>query len=237
VYPKFNLKLPAEVEEYYTIREKAEAAGWEPGQNVGPAASSNGPSRILAQALMKRAIADIPIVTHIQKESAGMNKLYAQSMCSVNQWRSYQAAEALVSAEVEEVRAEADEIEPGWSQVIWRQAMQYHSVLKQKHEEERKAAEELAKKRKEVEQRVQAAKAAEQTPTAAAIAAPPPPNAKPTPSASSADDEAARVKAAELAAEELIKMEEREKESKKAFSGGKTMKKGFLDGAKGKKKK
>ena len=46
-----------------------------------------------------------------------MNKLYAQSMCSVKQWRTYQAAEALVSAEVDEVRAEADEIEPGWSQV------------------------------------------------------------------------------------------------------------------------
>lgn len=66
---------------------------------------------------MKRCMADIPIVTHIQRESAGMNKLYSQSMCSVNQWKSYQAAEALVSAEVEEVRAEADEVEPGWSQV------------------------------------------------------------------------------------------------------------------------
>ena len=66
---------------------------------------------------MKRAIGDIPLVTHIQKESAGMNKLYSQSMCSVSQWRAYQAAEAMVSAEVDEVRAEADEIEPGWSQV------------------------------------------------------------------------------------------------------------------------
>ena len=71
----------------------------------------------MAQALMKRAIGDIPLVTHIQKESAGMNKLYSQSMCSVSQWRAYQAAEAMVSAEVDEVRAEADEIEPGWSQV------------------------------------------------------------------------------------------------------------------------
>jgi hypothetical protein len=71
----------------------------------------------LAQALMKRAIGDIPIVTHIQKESAGMNKLYSQSMCSVKQWRAYQNAEAMVSGEVDEVRAEADEIEPGWSQV------------------------------------------------------------------------------------------------------------------------
>lgn len=46
-----------------------------------------------------------------------MNKLYSQSMCSVKQWRAYQNAEAMVSQEVEEVRAEADEIEPGWSQV------------------------------------------------------------------------------------------------------------------------
>lgn len=71
----------------------------------------------MAQALMKRAIGDIPIVTFIQKESAGMNKLYSQSMCSVSQWRAYQNAEAMVSTEVDEVRAEADEIEPGWSQV------------------------------------------------------------------------------------------------------------------------
>ena len=71
----------------------------------------------MAQALMKRAIGDIPIVTFIQKESAGMNKLYAQSMCSVSQWRAYQNAETMVSSEVDEVRAEADEIEPGWSQV------------------------------------------------------------------------------------------------------------------------
>lgn len=66
---------------------------------------------------MKRCMADIPLVQHVQKESGGMNKLYSQSMCSVKQWRAYQNAEALVSAEVEEVRAEADEIDPGWSQV------------------------------------------------------------------------------------------------------------------------
>lgn len=113
---KFNLKLPAAVDEYYEVKAKCEEGGWEPGQ----ATEGGQPSahhRMLAQALMKRCIADIPIVTHIQRESAGMNKLYSQSMCSVKQWKSYQAAEAMVSAEVEEVRAEADEIEPGWSQV------------------------------------------------------------------------------------------------------------------------
>ena len=161
---------------------------------------------------MKRAIADIPIVTHIQKESTGMNKLYSQSMCSVKQWRAYQHAENLVSAEVEEVRAEADEIEPGWSQVIWRQAMQYHQMLKQKHEQEAKQVEEAAQKRKEIEARVAEAKKKQENPR-------------------SEEEEAEKI------ARELIQAEEREKESKKAFSGG--MKKGFLDsggGKKGKKK-
>merc|ERR1712087_649080 len=141
-------------------------------------------------ALMKRAIGDIPIVTFIQKESAGMNKLYSQSMCSVSHWRAYQNAEALVSQEVDEVRGEADEIEPGWSQVIWRQAMQYHNMLKQKHEMEQKAAADTAAKKKEIEQRVNAAK------------------------------KETKEEAAERVAKELVEAEEREKDSKKAFSNG-----------------
>ena len=104
------------MDEYYAVKEKIKASGWKPGTPMDKS-NPSGQHRVLAQALMKRAIGDIPLVTFIQKESAGMNKLYSQSMCSVNQWRSYQAAENMVSSEVEEVRAEADEIEPGWSQV------------------------------------------------------------------------------------------------------------------------
>lgn len=150
---KFNLKLPAAVDEYYEVKAKCEEAGWEPGQAAGKdAANASGPHRMLAQALMKRCIADIPLVQHIQKESNGMNKLYSHSMCSVSQWKAYQAAEAMVSAEVDEVRAEADEIEPGWSQVIWRQAMQYHQMLKQRHEMEQKVmAAQAAKKQGDTE--------------------------------------------------------------------------------------
>jgi len=203
---KFNLKLPAAVDEYYEVKEKCVAAGWEPGTapTPGQQQAANGPHRIMAQALMKRCIADIPIVTHIQKESPGMNKLYSQSMCSVKQWRSYQAAEALVSGEVDEVRAEADEIEPGWSQVIWKQAMQYHNMLKQKHEQEAQQVAAAAAKKKALEN----AKNAEQK---------------------KVDDAKARELAAEKAAQELLKMEEREKSSKKAFKEGGSMKKGFLN--------
>lgn len=187
---KFNLKLPAEVDEYDAIKEKCLAAGWEPG--TPPDKANPSPHhRMLAQALMKRAIGDIPIVTHIQKESNGMNKLYSQSMCSVKQWRSYQAAEAMVSGEVEEVRAEADQIEAGWSQVIWRQAMQYHNMLKQKHEMEQKAAGDATAKKKAIEE-----------------------------SKKKVVTEEDKIKAAEKAAAELIKEEERKKDSKNAFSGG-----------------
>lgn len=203
---KFNLKLPAAVDEYYAVKAKAEESGWEPGQRAAsPAAAAAGPQRVLAQALMKRCIADVPLVTHIQKESAGMNKLYSQSMCSVNQWRSYQAAESMVSAEVDEVRAEADEIEPGWSQVIWRQAMQYHNMLKQRHEMEAKALEAQAEKKKQEENKALAEKRKE-------------------------EEARAKIVAAERAAEELIKQEDREKQSKSALNGG--MKKGFLSSGK-----
>lgn len=208
-YDKFNIKLPSEVDEYYAVKEKCLNAGWEPGKAPADKSNTNGPHRVMAQALMKRAIGDIPIVTFIQKESAGMNKLYAQSMCSVNQWRAYQNAESMVSTEVDEVRSEADEIEPGWSQVIWRQAMQYHNMLKQKHEMEQKAAAETAAKKKAIEERVNAAKM----------------------KMKAEEDE---KKAAERAAKELIAAEEREKDSKNAFSDG-AVKKGFLEAKKKKK--
>lgn len=209
---KFNIQLPEAVDEYYEVKEKCMNAGWEPGKPPADAKeAANGPTRIMAQALMKRCIADIPLVTHIQKESPGMNKLYSQSMCSIKQWKSYQAAESLVSQEVEDVRHEADEIEPGWSQAVWRQAMQYHQMLKNRNEVEKKQREEAiklaAQKKLEEENR--------KTP-----------------------EEIKKMKevAAEKAAKELLQMEEQEKKKTsngntgKAFKGG--MKKGFLDSKK-----
>ena len=204
---KFNVRLPEEVENYYQVKAKCEENGYIPGQApISPEElqrNPNHPHRLLAQALMKRAMADIPLVQHIQREAPAMNKLYSQSMCSVKQWRNYQAAEAMVSAEVEEVRAEADELEQGWSQLIWRQAMQYHGMLKAKHEaESNKAKQEAMQKQLEEAKKKKAA-----------------------------DDAKAKAEAAEKAAQELLKDEERRKESATSFNGD-GMKKGFLDSKK-----
>ena len=86
--------------------------------------------------------------------------------------------------------------------------MQYHNMLKQKHEMEQKAAAETAAKKKEIEQRVNAAKKLQ--------------------SKESEEDAAERI------AKELLEAEEREKASKNAFSGG-AVKKGFLEQKKKKK--
>jgi hypothetical protein len=141
-------------------------------------------------------------------------------MCSVRQWRSYQLAESVISQEIADVKAEADEIEPGWSHSIWQQAHQYHAMLKKRHEMELQQAQEKAK----------AAKAPDESKAAAGTAA--------SAQAPAEDDPKARELAAQKAAEELLREEEKEKKrgGSKAFSGG-GVKKGFLDGNKGGKKK
>ena len=77
--------------------------------------------------------------------------------------------------------------------------------MKQKHEMEQKAAAESAAKRKEIEAKVKAAKEAQGRP------------------------QETKEEAAERVAKELLDAEEREKNSKKAFSGSGAVKKGFLD--------
>ncbi len=87
--------------------------------------------------------------------------------------------------------------------------MQYHNMLKQKHETEQKAAGEQAAKRTAIEDKVNAHKKAEQA-------------------------EVNKVTDAERAAADLVKQESRDKESKNAFAGG-GVKKGILETKKKKK--
>jgi len=210
---QFNIRLPPPVEEYYQVKEQMLSKGWKPGQGK-PSQEKEGPGRAMGQALMKRAIADIPLIHHMQKEAQGMYRLHNKNMCSEVQWKTFQGAEAMVSGEVEEVRVEAEEIEPGWSQVIWRQAAQYHGMLKQQAEQKQAKMKEEAVKRAQIEKNVAAAKATTPEQKAAAEAA-----------------------KAEKMAKELLADEERNKSAGKAFGKGGAVKSGFLDGGgKGKKK-
>jgi peptidoglycan hydrolase CwlO-like protein len=88
--------------------------------------------------------------------------------------------------------------------------MQYHQMLKDKHETEAKNAAEAARKKREIEGKVNAEKR-------------------------KIDDAKAKEDSAEKAVQELLKAEERQQDSKKAFKG-EGIKKGFLNANAGKKK-
>ncbi len=208
---QFNIRLPPPVDEYYKVKDAVISKGWQPGQGK-PSQETNKatPGRELGQALMKRAIADIPLIHHMQKEAQGMYRLHAKNMCSEVQWRTFQQAEQMVSGEVEEVRAEADQIEPGWSQVIWRQAAQYHGMLKQKHEAE------VAQKRAEMAK-------------AAGI-----PLGQGQPGGSEPElSMAEKERRAEMMAKQLLAQEEKKKAKGGGGGQGSKMQKGFLDKGKG----
>eukprot|EP00904_Undaria_pinnatifida_P012353 jgi/Undpi1/8248/HiC_scaffold_25.g10718.m1 len=125
-----DFDMPDEVDDYYEAKENPEIA-----KDTGK----------LRNALLKRAIADIPIILRMQNEGPGIYNMYQQAMIGEKEWHAFQEAETMISEEIESVQTEADGIEPGWSQSIWPLAMQLRTVLMQRREQ----AEALAEKKAE----------------------------------------------------------------------------------------
>ncbi len=163
-----------------------------------------------------------------------MNKLYAQSMCSIKQRPAYLAAESMVSTEVDEVRAEADEIEPGWSQVRFYYVLRggivqfmiifvFFSFSLSIHAQQQLIWRQAMQYHNMLQQKnEQEAKAAVEAAEKKRLE-----QAKVNAERQRILDEKARIDVAERAAQELIKQEEREKNIKKSFNRP-GMKKGFL---------
>ncbi|CAM9395587.1 unnamed protein product [Pylaiella littoralis] len=124
-----DFDMPDEVDDFYDAKEDPEIA-----KDSGK----------LRNALLKRAIADIPIILRMQNEGPGIYNMYQQAMIGEKEWHAFQEAETMISEEIESVQNEADEIEPGWSQSIWPLAMQLRTVLVQRREAAEAAAEKKA---------------------------------------------------------------------------------------------
>ncbi|CAM9492183.1 unnamed protein product [Ectocarpus sp. 13 AM-2016] len=124
-----DFDMPDEVDDFYEAKENPDIAG-----DAGK----------LRNALLKRAIADIPIILRMQNEGPGIYNMYQQAMIGEKEWHAFQEAETMISEEIESVQNEADEIEPGWSQSIWPLAMQLRTVLVQRREQAEAAAEKKA---------------------------------------------------------------------------------------------
>ncbi|CAM9856564.1 unnamed protein product, partial [Phaeothamnion confervicola] len=96
-----DFELPDEIDEYYETK----ASQQEKEQN----------KELLRRALLKRAIADIPIILRMQAEGPGMYNMYQQAMIGEKEWRAFQLAETVISEEIESVQEEADQVEEGWA--------------------------------------------------------------------------------------------------------------------------
>ncbi|KAG5185397.1 hypothetical protein JKP88DRAFT_255005 [Tribonema minus] len=132
--------------------------------------------RPLQRALFERALVNIPLVMQITHEANQASQLYKRSMISESAWRAIRKAEDTLKAEMDDVSAEADELQQGWGAEIWQQAMHVH-VQSQERQAQAAAAAEAAEK----EQRTQANRAKRekqkerQKAKKAGSAAPPPP--------------------------------------------------------------
>ncbi|CAM9604048.1 unnamed protein product [Ectocarpus sp. 12 AP-2014] len=150
--------MPDEVDDFYEAKENPDIAS-----DAGK----------LRNALLKRAIADIPIILRMQNEGPGIYNMYQQAMIGEKEWHAFQEAETMISEEIESVQNEADEIEPGWSQtVLVQRREQAEAAAEKKADEEAEAA---AAKKKAAgaggKKAAASATAAKKAPAAAAAAA------------------------------------------------------------------
>jgi len=91
----------------------------------------------LQKALMQRLVCSIERLDKVQRDKPGNWKLWREKLVSEHYWESLQASEKMVGDEIDHCVAESDEIQPGWREVIFRQAVQCWRMKKQ-HETEKK---------------------------------------------------------------------------------------------------
>mmetsp|Transcript_13140 Transcript_13140/g.18476 ORF Transcript_13140/g.18476 Transcript_13140/m.18476 type:complete len:256 (+) Transcript_13140:121-888(+) len=97
--------------------------------------------RPLQKALLERALRNAPIVIKISQEGSTIGNLYHRSMISESAWNAFQESELKLQLEIDDVKNEAEELQPGWGKIIWQQAVN----LYKKNEEDKhrmKSAEE-----------------------------------------------------------------------------------------------
>jgi len=143
----------------YAAQAAAVAAAEEAGEEVPPlerwALKVPQEERTgLQKALMKRLVTNIGKLDQVQKDRPGNWKLWQTKLISERFWNSLLESEKTVSQEIDECIAEAEEIEPGWRDHIFPQAVQIYRM--QRQQEAEKQARENAQKQAQSEQKMAA---------------------------------------------------------------------------------
>mmetsp|Transcript_63026 Transcript_63026/g.181286 ORF Transcript_63026/g.181286 Transcript_63026/m.181286 type:complete len:264 (+) Transcript_63026:103-894(+) len=169
----YEMEMPEkEIDAYYTLKESLqkkyapeslqereetdeneEAAAAEPWTRKVPVEER----QVLQKALMQRLVACIGKLDQVQKDKPGNWKLWQTKLISERFWSSLCDAEKAVSQEVDSCVAEAQEIEPGWKEHIFPQAVQLYRMQKQQEVEKKVAKKEQLDEKKMKEREVKRA--------------------------------------------------------------------------------
>jgi hypothetical protein len=162
----YDLLLPeSEINGYYDLKDKLQrqlqASSDAPTGDAEDGASSwakqlSAEDKLsLQQALMKRLVKTIDRLDQVQRDKPGNWKLWREKLVSERFWSSLCDAEKMVGEEIDSCMAEAQELEPGWQEHIFQQAVQYWRMGKQADAEKKvlKKAVVHEKKQKEKDER------------------------------------------------------------------------------------
>lgn len=84
----------------------------------------------LKTALMHWLIAVIDVLAQVEKDRPGAARLAEKRLVSDEYWEGVQEAFGGIHEAIEEINKEADELEEGWSQAIFPQALQFWRLQK-----------------------------------------------------------------------------------------------------------
>jgi len=119
---QYNFELPIEIDDYDELRE-----------------SKPPDKRTLPLALLKRAMADIPLIEQLERDHPRMVRLFNRGLLPFGIWEQLLEAERMMDEEVHEVQAEAEKLQKGWGQGVFGQA--YQMLRKEREEDAREAQE------------------------------------------------------------------------------------------------
>lgn len=135
VSERYALELPeAEIDTFYELKDRLQALVG--AEDAPPEGSSDAPPvpwahrlpnedrQALAEALMRRLVRTINCLDRVQSDKPGNYKLWQKKLVSEHFWASLVDAERLIGEEVDSCMAEADEIQLGWREHIFHQAVQ-----------------------------------------------------------------------------------------------------------------
>ena len=97
--------------------------------------------------LMRRCVADVPVLLWMQNEQRNVQRLYKGSMIGKDTYESFQASMELVQEEEEQVKQEAEALRDDWGEKIWHEAVHLFGLIQKKQQRKAAIAEEQKKKK------------------------------------------------------------------------------------------